>query len=154
MKIRLLYNEPLFEELPKLIGSTQRNIGESIGMSRMWYQQTLDRQDMMIRHLVDLCNVWHIDIMSFIISAEDYDNPDLNFRRSDVPTVFYPSNIRMLWRDRFQPVVMRKQLQEDGKWNKLTIRAFMNDEKSTMCIRDWIFMCNQYALDPTMIFRK
>jgi len=153
MKVRFIYNEPLFVELPRLLGITNRHVGESIGKSRMWYQQALDRQDAMLKHLVALCNVWHIDIMSFIIPAEDYDNPDLNFRRSETPVEYHPGNIRLLWRDRFQPIVMRKQLQEDGGWNKLTVRAFMNEENSTLCICDWIFMCNQYNLDPKLIFK-
>lgn len=153
-KIKVIYNEELFIMLPNILKTSKCNIGFSIGMSKMWYTHTANRQDVMLKYIVRLCNTWHLSIKDFIINPYEYTEPDTYIKNPYTPLEFYPSQLRLLWQDRSEPIVMRKVLQEECGWDRLTVRGFMDDNNSCLTIRDWVYIVNQYNLDPMMIFEK
>jgi len=153
-KIKVIYNEDLFIKLPHILKVPKCEIGYSIGMSKMWYTHAANRQDVMLKYIVKLCNKWHLSINDFIVNPLTYTDPISYIQEPFKPLEFYPSQLRLLWQDRSSPIVLRKDLQQEGGWDRLTMRGFMNDENSCITIRDWVFMVNQYNLDPMMIFKK
>lgn len=146
------YNHQLFSELSKILGVKRRSIGESIGHSRMWYIHTVNAGDVFIRHLLAVCNHYHIDIRAFMREKNDPIVPSPLVLREWTDIEYHPELLRCLWQNRSDFIVQRKQILEDTKWDRLTLRAFMKVKGSPMKMRDWITLVNLYDLDPMMIF--
>jgi len=146
------YNEKLFCHLAKILGVKRKDIGERIGHSRMWYTHAVNAGDVMIRHLIAICNTFHISIRSFIITKDDPITPTPLVLDEWIDIEYHPDLLKCLWQNRKDVTVQRKQVQDDTGWDKMTLAAFMEPDNSPMKMRDWVRMVNLYDLDPMMIF--
>lgn len=151
--MRYTYNHELFSQLAKILGVRRRSVGESIGHSRMWYTHAINSGDVIIRHLLTLCNHYQIDIRAFILKEGDPIVPTPLVIEDDwKPIGYYPELLMSLWQNRKDVIVQRKQILHDTGWDKTTLRSFMQKESSPMKMLDWVQLVNLYELDPMMIF--
>lgn len=148
----ITFNFRLFRELPTLLNVNRSDIGEAIGLSRAFHFDSCKLNNLMMRHLVSLCNHYHIDVRHFFIEPGDPVIPSPLQLDTWHPITFTPTRIKTIYKPKRTALSTAKQLASTLSVHAHTLRSWSDtDDNCPMMVHDVATLLSAYDLDADFI---
>lgn len=148
------FNEKLFKKIPSVLGLTQKDFSQkAFGSIHKYTRRVESLEYFPFQELVDICNIFHISLTSFITSSpkesisldsEIYVIPDSIY----LPISFYCENIRRIYgKSGLVKGLQRTDIARDFNVTAATVSNWSIPGKSFISVSDTIGLCNRYGID-------
>lgn len=145
-------NWDLLQNLASVLNINEYTLAKSIGLTN--YNASFRDGDILVRHLIDLCNKYQISTRHFFFRFNGVRSPiyDYSYYKSEnwKPVIFHPEHINDLFGKDSITNMTRAEIAEINGVSDFSIRAWRKPA-STMRLSDLVRLCNTLEITPSCL---